>query len=104
MAKGHITQAIELSAAAYSPAAHAVHDDSVDAVEYLPTGHWLQVVAALLVPLSVIEPAAHSIQSSAFVDALLVTYFPAAQSMQDPRESIEYLPATHTVHVVAPAL
>ena len=54
-----------------------------DAVEYLPTAHAVHVVAPVPAPLSVIEPATHSVH-----DATL--------------DTIEYAPAAHAVHVLEP--
>ena len=44
------------------PAAQALHDESVDAAEYRPAAHGVQLVALALAPVSVVEPAAHSEQ------------------------------------------
>ena len=54
-----------------------------DAVEYLPAAHAVHVVAPVLVPVFVIEPAAQSEHDGTF-------------------DAFEYLPASHAVHVVAP--
>ena len=75
----------EPSAAANLLAGHAVHCATFDAVEYLPTAHAVHVVPPVLVPASVIEPAAQSVH----VESV---------------EFVEYLPAAHSSHVVAPAL
>ena len=62
-----------------------MHAATFDAVEYLPTAHVVHVVAPVLVPVFVIEPA--------------------AQSEHDfTSEASEYLPASHFAHAVAPAL
>ena len=71
--------------ATYLPAPHAVHDASVDAVEYLPAAHVVHVVAPAIGPLFVIDPAGHAIHGES-VDAA------------------EYLPAAHAVQLVALAL
>ena len=60
-----------------------MHAATFDAVEYLPTAHAVQVVAPVLVPVFVIEPASQSEHDGTF-------------------EAFEYLPASHAVHVVAP--
>jgi hypothetical protein len=39
-----------------------MHSSTLDAVEYLPTAHGVQMLAPTLVPEFVIEPAAHSAQ------------------------------------------
>ena len=62
-----------------------MHAATFDAVEYLPTAHTVHVVAPVLVPVFVIEPASQSEHDGTF-------------------EAFEYLPASHAVHVVAPAL
>ena len=60
-----------------------MHAATFDAVEYLPTAHTVHVVAPVLVPVFVIEPASQSEHDGTF-------------------EAFEYLPASHAVHVVAP--
>ena len=55
-----------------------------DAVEYFPTAQAVHVLAPVLVPVSVIDPAAHSAHESA-VDA------------------VEYLAGSHSMHELAPA-
>ena len=63
----------------------------------------MHVVAPALSPVFVIEPAAHEMQSAAFVDPLPAAYRPATQSVHEAAvDAVEYLPATHAVHVVAP--
>ena len=61
-----------------------MHAATFDAVEYLPTAHTVHVVAPVLVPVFVIEPASQSEHDVTF-------------------DAVEYLPAAHTVHVMAPA-
>ena len=62
-----------------------MHCATFDAVEYLPTAHAVHVVAPVLVPASVIEPAAQSMHDGTF-------------------DFVEYLPSAHAVHALAPAL
>jgi len=62
-----------------------VHDVTFDAVEYLPAPHSVHVLAPVLLPLFVTEPAAQSVHDATF-------------------EAVEYLPATHGVHASAPVL
>ena len=62
-----------------------MHAATFDAVEYLPTAHVVHVVAPVLVPVFVIEPAAQSEHDGTF-------------------EAFEYLPASHAMQFVAPAL
>ena len=54
-----------------------------DAVEYLPTAHAVHVVAPVLMPLSVIEPAPQVVHDATF-------------------DAVEYLPGAHAVHALAP--
>ena len=51
-----------------------------DVVEYLPAGHVLQLVAAALVPVLVIEPALHGEQ---YTPAPELSYVPAPHSMHE---------------------
>ena len=62
-----------------------MHCATFDAVEYLPTAHAVHVVAPVLVPASVIEPAAQPVH----VESV---------------DFVEYLPSAHFVHLIAPAL
>ena len=56
-------------------------------------------------PVFVIDPAAHSAQSLASSEPSDSTYRPAAQSIHAATlDAVEYLPAPHAVHVVAPLL
>ena len=99
------THAAAPSVAAYLPAAHAVHAATFDAVEYLPTAHAVQILAPVLVPAFVIEPAAHALQSLTSFDPVVPVYVPAAQAVHGATfDAVEYLPTAHAVHVVAPVL
>ena len=60
-----------------------MHAFAFDAAEYSPAAHGLHAVAPMLGPVSVIEPAAHFVQSAT-------------------PDAFEYLPAAHFLHVVAP--
>ena len=86
------------------PAEHEVQASTLDAVEYLPTAHGVQMLAPALVPEFVIEPAAHSAQSLAKAEPVVSTYVPAAHSMHVAArlDAVEYFPTAHAVHVVAP--
>ena len=77
---------------------------TLDAVEYLPTAHGVQMLAPTLVPEFVIEPAAHSTHSLAKAEPVVSTYVPAPHSMHVAArlDAVEYLPTAHAVHVVAP--
>ena len=44
------------------PAAQSEHDGTFDAFEYLPASHAVQFVAPALAPVSVFEPATHTLQ------------------------------------------
>ena len=46
----------EPSVAAYLPAGHAIQAATFDAIEYLPTAQAVQMLAAALAPVFVIEP------------------------------------------------
>ena len=61
-----------------------MHAAMSDVVEYLPTLHAVHVVAPLLLPVSVIDPAPHVMHASTF-------------------EAVEYSPAAHAMHERAPA-
>jgi hypothetical protein len=63
------------------PVPQSVHLSTLDAVEYFPTPHAVQVVAPLLVPL--MEPASQAEHDSTADDA-------------------EYSPAAHSSHELAP--
>ena len=81
-----------------------MHDATAEWFEYLPTAHAMHFVAPVSMPVSVIEPAVHSTQSADFSDPLFATYFPASQLVHDELiDAVEYLPAAHSVHIVAPA-
>ena len=62
-----------------------MQDATFEAVEYFPAVHAVQVVAPVLAPVSVIDPAKQLVQ-----DATV--------------EAVEYFPAVHAVQAVAPAL
>ena len=81
-----------------------MHASTLDAVEYLPTAHGVQMLAPTLVPEFVIEPAAHSTHSLAKAEPVVSTYVPAPHSMHVAArlDAVEYFPTAHNVHVVAP--
>ena len=86
------------------PALQSEQAGTFDAAEYLPAAHNLHVVAPVAVPVFVIEPAAQSMQSDASFEPVAPTYLPAAHAMHEATsEPVEYFPASHAVHVVAPA-
>ena len=96
---------MEASAAANSPPAHAVHDASFDAAEYLPAAHAVHMLAPPLAPVFVIEPGGHIAQSIASLEPVVPTYRPAAQLEHAATfDAVEYLPTAHGMHVVAPVL
>ena len=68
----------------YLPASQSMQAATFDAVEYLPTAQALQVVAPVLVPVSVIDPAVHTVHAATF-------------------DAVEYVPAAHAEHKLAPA-
>ena len=69
----HADSAAEPGVSTYLPALQLVHADAVDAVEYWPAAHSVHVVAPVLVPVLVIEPAGQSEQSAEF-DTVLRTW------------------------------
>ena len=78
---------------------------TLDAVEYLPTAHPVQILAPALVPVFVIEPAAHCAQSLTSFEPVVPVYVPGAQSVHEATfDAVEYLPTAHAVHVVPPVL
>ena len=96
---------LEPSSSAYWPVLQSVHSATLDVVENLPAAHLAHVVAPPLVPLFVIEPALHFVQSLASFDPSVSTYLPAPQSVHLATfDCVENLPAAHLSHVVAPAL
>jgi hypothetical protein len=63
------------------------------------------MLAPVLGPVFVTEPAAHTTQSLASSAPVVLTYFPAAQSVQAVTlDEVEYLPAAHMAHLIAPVL
>ena len=93
------------SLAAYLPFGHDVHALTFDSLEYLPTAHAVQMLAPVLVPVFVIEPAAHCAQSLGSFEPVVPLYVPGAQSVHAATfDAVEYLPTAHAVHVVAPVL
>ena len=93
------------SLAAYLPFGHDVHALTFDSLEYLPTAHAVQMLAPVLVPVFVIEPAAHCAQSLRSFEPVVPLYVPGAQSVHAATfDATEYLPTAHAVHVVAPVL
>ena len=79
-------QLVQLAApgSLYLPAAQIKQVATLEAVEYFPGMHGVQVVAPVPVPVSVIDPALQLVQA--------VTL-----------EAVEYFPGVHGVQVVAPA-
>ena len=69
------------SAAAYVPGPQSIHDATVDAVEYLPAAHGVQLVAPAATPVSVIEPAA---QVEQYDWPRVVWYLPGSHALQAP--------------------
>jgi hypothetical protein len=60
------------------------------------------MLAPLLAPMSVIDPAAHSGHATS---PCLSWYLPAPQLVHDATlDAVEYIPGTHLVHTVAPRL
>ena len=93
------------SFAAYWPAEHSVQAE-VDTAECFPTAHAVQMLAPMLAPVFVMDPASHSVQSLAKAEPVVSTYLPAVQPMHDVArlDAVEYCPTAQAVHVVAPVL
>ena len=82
-----------------------MHALTFDSLEYLPTAHAVQMLAPVLVPVFVIEPAAHCAQSLTSFEPVVPVYVPGAQSVHEATfDAVEYLPTAHAVHVVPPVL
>ena len=80
---GQSAHAVEPTAAPYLPARQSLHALTFDSVEYLPTAHPVHVVAPMLVPVFVIEPAVHVVHAATF-------------------DAFEYLPTEHCLHATGP--
>ena len=83
---GQVSQSLASSEpvdSTYLPASQSMQAATFDAVEYLPTAQALQVVAPVLVPVSVIDPAVHTVHAATF-------------------DAVEYVPAAHAEHKLAP--
>ena len=77
-----------------------MHAATADSVEYLPALHSLHELAPPSMPAFVTEPASHW---SHDVLPAMAEYLPARQSLQAAMlDCVEYLPAAHAVHIVAP--
>ena len=89
--------------ATYFPAAHVLHASCAVASLYCPATHGVHVTAPEPVPVFVSEPGAHSMQLAASFEPVAATYLPASQAMHACTfEAVEYFPAPHAVHFVAP--
>jgi hypothetical protein len=89
----------------YRPAIQPMHVVArFDAVEYCPTTQAVHVVAPVLLPVSVTEPAAQSLHEAS---ADLVEYFPATHSTHElkPLAVLRVIePAVHTLQSPWPAI
>ena len=83
----HVLQSLassEPSASVYLPTSQSMHAVAMfDAVEYFPAAQAVHVVAPLMLPVSVIDPAAHMMHEATF-------------------DEFEYSPAVHAMHEMAP--
>jgi hypothetical protein len=77
------SHAAEPSLAVYWPTTQSPQAASVEAVEYFPTAHRVQMLAPVLLPVFVIEPGVHMVQ-------------------EPELEFVEYFPAAHFAHCLAP--
>lgn len=95
---------VEPVASTNLPALQPMQAATFDAVEYVPVGHRAHVLAPVLGPVFVIEPAPHGRHKFSASAPLVVRYLPAVQSVQAATfDAVEYLPVTQGVHADAPA-
>ena len=79
-----------------------MHAATSEAVEYLPTAQAVQVVAPVLEPVFMIEPAGQTLHAD---EPSVAAYLPAGHAIQAATfDAIEYLPTAHLVQVLAPVL
>ena len=89
----------------YLPALQAMHAACEDAAAYHPAAHAVHVTPPVPVPVFVIEPAAHVMQSDASFEPVADTYLPASHSMHVATFAlVVYLPAAHALHNLAPVV
>jgi hypothetical protein len=107
---------------AWRPTSHGRHADTVDTLEYRPAAHAMQLLPSALTPVSVLDPAGHTVQlavvpapapaydpagheplHNADVPAPLSAYRPALQ-LEHPGtfDAVEYCPAAHAMQLLAP--
>ena len=77
-------QELDPTTSPYLPLVQRTHSSTLDAVEYLPTAHGVQMLAPARLPLSVTEPATHG-------------------SHDATSELSEYSPFSQAMHSMAPA-
>ena len=87
----------------YLPALQAMHAACEDAATYHPAAHAVHVTPPVPVPVFVIEPAAHVMQSDE--EPLPDTYLPASHSIQSEASSLPvmatYFPASQPMQSLA---
>jgi hypothetical protein len=72
--------------------------------EYFPMVHVLQLLAPVLLPVFVTDPAAHSTQSLGSSEPVEPIHLPTSQSSHaSTLDAVEYLPTAQAVHTLAPA-
>ena len=69
----------------------------------MPAAHAIHALAPAMVPVFVIDPAGHTLQSPSSFEPAVAAYLPTSQSVHALAfDAVEYLPTAHSVHVVAP--
>lgn len=82
-----------------------MHDSVAELIEYLPAPHPVHELAPVLLPVFVIDPAPHALQSLAVSEPIAPMYCPAGQSVHaDTLDDVEYFPTSQAVHSTAPLL
>ena len=83
---------------------HHVLHATVESAEYVPKLQEVHLEAPdVSVAPDVTEPALHCLHRLSAFEPSASTYLPALQSLQTATlDCVEYLPAAHAVHVVAP--
>ena len=82
-----------------------MHASTSDVAEYLPAAQAVHALAPASAPVFVIEPAAHASQSLASSEPSVAAYLPLTHAVHSlASDAVEYLPAAHTVQMVAPVV
>ena len=122
---GHTLQVLAVELVEYRPTAQAVHSLAPDAVavavfvmlpgvhvehagtsdrsEYVPALHSVQFTPPGMLPVLVIDPAAHGRQSVSKLPVVLAYVWGGQNVHAADAELMEYCPFAHAVQIVAPA-